>query len=60
MTSCDECKFYREARWTAQDIGICCRYAPRPEITPAEADYRPNVRWPIVWANSYCGEWKRA
>lgn len=52
---CYACLFFET---THMDLGVCRRYAPRPDYTAAKALNGVPV-WPRVKPTDWCGEWVR-
>lgn len=62
---CGICFYYREGR--EDDQGTCHRYPPKiiesiiiEEVVEEGRPSAQSTRFPIVYDNSYCGEWKLA
>lgn len=67
MGRCDTCRFWQRGNDIGQvtsddhDEGWCRRHAPHvaaPKEGSHSAEYE--ARWPVTWANDWCGEYMRA
>ena len=53
---CQGCIYFVEMTESRKKLGTCHRYAPSPGI-PEKSSYRTQS-WPIVEADSFCGEYQ--
>ena len=55
---CETCKFWEEGRSEIPSVGLCYRYAPRPEIIhPVEGPEFMDAIWPRTKDKEWYGEW---